>query len=73
MFPKMGSCVRERVWVSLVKEASDTGGIPSPRSLHSGLGAHDERVPVRLLSGAGLKLFKRTDKEGERPRAGLAC
>lgn len=33
MFPKMGSCVRERVWVSLVKEASDTGGIPSPRAL----------------------------------------
>lgn len=47
MFPKMGSCVSERVWVSLVKEASDTGGIPSPRALWSGLGAHSSPVQVR--------------------------
>lgn len=64
MFPKMGSCVRERVWVSLVKEASDIGGIPSPRSLHSGLGAHNEQVSVPVRSGAGLKLFQRGAKEG---------
>lgn len=37
MFPKMGSCVRARMWVSLVKEASDTGGIPSPLAHLSGL------------------------------------
>lgn len=52
MFPKMGSCVRERVWVSLVKEASDTGGIPSPLALSSGLGAHNARVPVLSLVSA---------------------
>lgn len=51
----MGSCVRERVWVSLVKEASDTGGIPSPRALSCGLGARCAGLSLRMFPIRGRK------------------
>lgn len=61
MFPKMGSCVSERVRVSLVKEASDTGGIPSPRELRSGIGTVCAQVCVRLVTSAGKVHYKERD------------
>lgn len=56
MFPKMGSCVSERVRVSLVKEASDTGGIPSPRELRFGFRSEGAPVRVRLVTSTGKVL-----------------
>lgn len=43
------------MWVSLVKEASDTGGIPSPRALSCGLGARCARLPLRMFPIRGRK------------------